>query len=124
MAVMKSPVSVSMPAAADLSASQFCIVAIEPANVGRVSLASSSTAPLMGILLNKPAGTSRAAEVAVSGVAKMIAGATVDEGDFITAVANGYGSATTTNAAHVVGIALSAAGSGGYFMVQVAPSIV
>lgn len=111
--------SVSYPAGGDLSASQFCMVAMSAE--GRVVLQEGMATACLGILLNKPAATDRAARVAINGsIVKMIASAAINENAAIAAQGKGHGSASSTNNQYIVGYARSAAaGSGQLFEVLV-----
>jgi len=74
MAVTRRVCSVSYPAQGDLSASQFCIVAMTAE--GRIVVNEGMATANLGILLNKPTATGQAARVAIDGsVVKMIASA-------------------------------------------------
>jgi hypothetical protein len=86
----------SLPASADLSASQFCGVKLD--TNGRLALPTAGTA-IIGVLYTKPAAIDRAGQVygAGSGIRKLKFGGTVAAGDplkvdasgrFLTATAN------------------------------------
>lgn len=121
MAVTRRVESISRPAAADLSTNQFRIVFVD--DIGDIALNTSNATASLGVLMNKPAGSGIAAEVAIVGsVVKCTAGAAVNERDAIRAVAGGHGSATTTNNDFIVGWALTAAAaSGDLFELSVNP---
>lgn len=112
---------ISLPASADLSASQFCIVAID-AN-GNVALPSGSVGKVIGVLYNKPSGSGQAADVVIGGVVRCQSGGSIAPGDYVKSDAAGLGLTTTTTGNSVVGRAVSieATGSGVLFEVQVAP---
>lgn len=112
MALERNLQTISLPAAADLSSYQFHLVAIDAD--GRAALAGGSVAKVIGVLQNKPSGTAHAAQVAIGGVSKVVAGGSVAAGDLIKSDANGFGLVTTTTGNVVVGRALSneATGSG------------
>jgi len=105
---------ITLPASADLSASQFCAVAVDSA--GRVIVANGSSSPaglIIGILQNKPTAIDRPAVVQVNGRSKVKAGAAlatigakISSGSAGTAVAY-----TTTDC--LIGILLTAAGADG-----------
>lgn len=121
MAVSRTPVTISIPASGDLSGSQFRIV--YPDATGAAAVATGSANPVIGVLANKPGAAGRPAEVVVHGVAKLEAGAAINPGDAVQAVAGGRGSATTTAGNWYVGVALTAAaGSGALFEVLVNPA--
>ncbi len=73
----------SFPAAGDLSSDQFKFVIMDSA--GRVAVVTgASTQKAIGVLQNKPAAIDRPAQVRVSGMTKVIAGETIDEGEQVT----------------------------------------
>ena len=96
---------ISYPASGDLSAGQFRIVAID-AN-GRVGLANGTVDKVVGILQNKPSALGQAAQVAIGGVSRCVAGASVAPGDFIVANAQGFALAGAGATSQVVGRAVS-----------------
>ena len=100
MATQQDGIDVSFKASADLSSYQYCFVRVSAAKT--VSLATAPTHALVGILQNKPAGTSRAAQVRVAGISKMVAHASVAVGAYLAAGTTGRGSTTTTDT-HEVG---------------------
>lgn len=99
MAIESTGLDLSVVTAnADLSASQFCGVIVATNDFG-VSLATVGTAPILGILQNKPTA-GQAADVRFSGVSKAIAGAAYTRGTYL--MVNGSGqliTATSTNVA-------------------------
>lgn len=124
MALERNIQTISLPAAADLSTRQFHIVSIDTA--GRAALAGGSVAAVIGVLQNKPSGTAHAAQVAIGGVSKLVAGGSVAAGDLIKSDANGFGVVTTTTGNTVVGRALSseATGSGLVFECLIFPQTI
>lgn len=123
MAVHRSLSNViSLPTGADLSTNQFRIVHVDDSGNLAVSV-DNGTLPV-GILLNKPAASGRAARVAAAGcIVKCEAGAAINERALVQAVAGGRGStAASGTPVHVVGRALTAAsGSGVLFELEVSP---
>src|SRR5258708_2432262 len=118
MALNRSPQRVSYPAAADLSASQFRILAHDSA--GRVAVASGSADNLAGVLMNKPGTIDSAADVCIGGVVKLVAGAAVTAGSAVMAGTLGKAFMTATQGNAIVGRAASAAaGDGELFECQV-----
>lgn len=95
---------------ADLSGAQYHfvkLVALGKTNIG--SLATAST--LAGVLLNNPGSAERAA-IGFAGVGKLVAGAAITEGVFLTC--NGSGRAVAAGSGDMVGArALMAAGADG-----------
>ncbi len=110
---------ISKPAAADLSTYQYRAVLIAS---NRVNIATGTASKIIGILQNKPAGTAHAARVAVGGVSKMIASASITSGDWVSSNGEGMGVAATGATSQVVGRALeSASGSLSIFEVLIQP---
>ena len=92
--------SVSLVAAADLTAKQFYVVKIDSA--GKAALAGASDTTQVGILQDKtPNGT--AATVATGGISKAVLGGTVASGAEVTSDANGKIIAATTGK-YIIGI--------------------
>ena len=111
---------ITLVANASLTALQYRIVqVIDDGDVDIVE--NNATAPI-GVLMNKPASGAAARVAIVGAVVKCEAGATIDEDDWVTAVAGGRGSAAPsgTNVYHV-GRALSPAASGEFFRLLVMP---
>lgn len=112
--------SISRPASGDLSSNRYRLLEVDSA--GRVVVGVDAATPFLGVLMNKPAAADQVAEVAVVGATvKVEAGATIAEGDLITAVAGGRGSPAVTDADFYVGIALTPGGSGTFCEVNIQP---
>lgn len=101
---------ITLPAAGDLSSYQYCFVSID--SNGRVALTSAG-AQADGVLQNKPAALGRAAEIAISGVTKLLCGGTVTKGALIAATTNGKGLDATSGDNISAVSADTAAGSNG-----------
>lgn len=84
--------TITLTAGADLSSGQYKIVQLSAANT--VTLATASTQTILGVLVNAP-GSGEAAEVAIEGVAKVIADGSVAVGDLITADSNSVATSVT-----------------------------
>ncbi len=110
--------TLSLPAAADLSASQFKIVTVD--SNGRAALAGATTLGV-GVLQNKPAALGQAATVAFGGISKVVAGGSITAGARITSDASGNAIAATTAGDAVVGVALASAASGDIIPALLAP---
>lgn len=120
MALNRRTQSISRVASGDLSSEQYRLVGVD--GDGRVVVIENQATPFLGVLMNKPSATDREAEIAVVGsTVKVEVGATIAEGDEITAVAGGRGSPTTTNLHFVVGLALTPGGSGTFVEVNINP---
>jgi len=91
----------------DLSNSTYKVVQLSSTG-GEVKLASSSTDPLVGILLDNPE-EGQPALVAYAGVVRAIAESAFSAGDKLTASSTGRVKATTTEGDVCVGIALEEA---------------
>src|SRR3989304_5881431 len=103
---------ITLPASADLSASQFCAVKVD--SNGQVALAQGNAAipdQIIGILQNKPAAAGRPAVIQTNGVSKAKAGgALATIGVKVSSTAAGeLVAAVTTDI--IVGVLLTAAGS-------------
>lgn len=77
--------TISLPAAADLSASQFLAVKVD--SNGRAAVAGAGEF-CVGILQNKP-GSGQAATVAYAGISKVVAGGNITAGMSVAANASG-----------------------------------
>ncbi len=76
---------ISLPAGADLSGSQYFIVAV---NANGEAVLAGAGAIAIGVLQNKP-GLGQSAQVRVLGETKMVAGAAINRGQLIAADAAG-----------------------------------
>ncbi len=120
MALNRRIQAISRVASADLSSYRHRLVGVDSA--GRVVVIENQATPFLGVLMNKPSAIDREAEIAVAGsTVKIEAGATIAEGDLITAVAGGRGSPSTTDTDEVVGMALTPAASASFAEVNIAP---
>ena len=86
MAYEGSQTTITLPASADLSASQYCFVAVNTS--GQVELAGSA-ANAVGILQNAPDASGKAATVLIMGVSKINCDAALDENNLIGPSADG-----------------------------------
>ena len=94
MAYSESTTMISLPASADLSASQYCFVSINTSGQVELSGAAGNAA---GILQNKPEAAGRAAEVLIAGVSKLVCGASaIRAGYNLASAASGQGAEATT----------------------------
>lgn len=122
MAVQYPNQVISFTAGADLSSNQFYLLKLNSS--GNAVLATGAGSPLIGVLQNKPEN-GEAAEVMVAGVAKVIAGATIDEADIITANASGKALSVTTKSltfsGYAIGQAITAGATGEYVSVLIQP---
>jgi hypothetical protein len=105
-ALEREIVSIAIPANADLSASQFRIAVVNSSE--KAAIAAAATAKIIGVLYNKPAAADVAAQIAISGVARVTAGGVVAAGDLLTSDADGKAIATTTTGNVLIGRALTA----------------
>ena len=99
-------------AGADLSAAanQYKLVKLDSS--GDIVLAAAATDNIVGVLYNTPA-SGKPAKVAYLGVALVQANATIDEGDRITAAADGQGNPFTAAGSREIGIAMTAVANAG-----------
>lgn len=114
----------SHPASGDLSAHQYKIVVFD----GSGELALAATAGTGGyVLLDKPDAQGKYGTILLAGKGKVIAGATVAKGDYLTnEVTTGHAVPLTAAAGTnetVVGIALEDGADGQLIKILVAPSI-
>lgn len=100
----------SFEAGADLSASQFRFV--ELASDGQIDPVGTAGGNAVGVLYNLPAAAGRAAQVAVRGSVKVVAGAAITRGAKVSS--DNVGRAiTAVSTHHVQGRALQAASAAG-----------
>jgi hypothetical protein len=104
MARHESVLSLSVPAAADLSTHQFKFMEVD--GNGRVNVANASTDLSMGVLQGKPSAIDQPAEVAILGRVKVIAGATVAAGARVMSNASGLAITAATTGNIVKGLCL------------------
>lgn len=104
--------TISLPAAADYSGSQFCAMGIDSS--GRAVIVDGSSSPagvIIGILQNKPSAAGRPASIQIAGRSKMrAAGALATIGTKLTSDSAGEAKAYTTTDC-LVGIQLSTCGA-------------
>ena len=112
---------VSIPANTDLSAKQYYMVGITNASgTGQVSLATEG-GDVVGVLQNVPNLAGRAAEVAVGGVCKCIAGGSITAGNRVSPDSNGKATAVGSADDYAFGVALQTASSGDIFTLLIRP---
>jgi len=110
--------TISLPAAADLSACQYHLMRIT--STGTVNIASSPlNGSAIGVLTNKPTAAGRFATIAFSGKGKVVAGAAVAIGNMLMCDASGRAVPVTSAANMVIGRALSAAANTGEIITAV-----
>tara|TARA_Y100000310_G_scaffold322038_1_gene380532 strand:- start:1264 stop:1653 length:390 start_codon:yes stop_codon:yes gene_type:complete len=103
---------ITLKASGDLSSSQFCIVTLD--TDGKVKVADDADDPveaLIGVLQNKPDAADEPAVVRVGGIAKVMGGASLNEGVWVTCDGTGYAVASVANDNNV-GITIDALASG------------
>jgi hypothetical protein len=113
--------TVSLPAAADLSANQYFAVNVNSS--GQAAAIGGQGAIAIGVLQNKPAAAGHAASVMCNGVTKMVAAGTVASGAVVTTSANGRAE-TAASGDFPVGRALVGGAAGEYITVALSPSSV
>lgn len=115
--------SISIPAASDISAGQFRIVAVDSS--GRAVLANGTADKVIGVLQNKPSGTLVPASVGIFGVTRCVAGGSITAGDTVVANAQGFALSGSGATSRVAGIAISTAqGSTDLFELLLSPHVV
>lgn len=105
MAYEEALTCITMPAAADLSASQFCFV-YQDSN-GRAALAGEGVRAI-GVLQNKPAAQDREARIAIAGVTKVLCGGSITSGNPVSVGANGKATAVGSSDDQQMGVARAA----------------
>jgi hypothetical protein len=108
MATQQSPLLISYEAGADLSALQFHFLVMS--DDGQVDGAGDGAAAI-GVLQNAPDAAGKVAEIAISGVVKVVAGATIDEGNLV-ASANDSEAIPAATGDVVLGIAMTGGDAG------------
>ncbi len=95
MAVEQGLRTVSIPASADLSASQFCFVTV---NSGAQLAVAGAGVSASGVLQDKPNAAGQVGAVGIAGITKLKIGAAVTAGDPLMSDSTGRGiTATSTN---------------------------
>lgn len=98
---------ITIPAAADLSAKQYYFVKFSG---GQAALCSAATDVPAGVLQNKPDAAGKPAEVLVFGISKVVADASLSQGNLIGTSADGQADAKTPGTdttEYVVGVVRS-----------------
>lgn len=109
MAKEESLQKISLPVAADYSASQYCFGSID--SNGRFALVSLSGSQADGVLQDKPDAQDKIGCIGISGVTKAKAGGSFSAGDLV--MANNAGKVVlATSGSAVVGVALDAGADG------------
>ena len=104
----------SIVATGSLATSQYKIVKFG-STAGTVKVGAAGTDNCIGVLQNDPA-SGEAALVAVAGVCRVLAEASVSAGDLCASSSTGRAKATTTQGDNVVGIAAEASSSAGDYI--------
>jgi len=120
MAFEQQQTKLTVPANTDLSAKQFFVVKLTNSSGTAQAALCGAGAESFGILQNKPAAQGRAAEVAVAGASKAVAGGTVTAGSKVASdsagkvvdavsgdIAVGWALEGTTTAGELVTIAVA-----------------
>lgn len=116
MAYEESLTCISVPANADLSASQYRFMKV---NSSGNLIAATANGAADGVLQNKPSAAGMAGSLAIAGVSQVEAGSAITAGDHV-AVATGGKAATAATGATVVGRAMqSASGDGSIIAVLI-----
>lgn len=107
-------------ASADLSAKQFYLVE-HTGTADTVGVCDNAADVPIGVLQNKPAAAGEAAEVAVLGIAKVMAGGAFNPGAWVGTDGNGKAIAKTTDKDFVIGQALETGADGTIVAVLLRP---
>ena len=113
----------STVANADLSALQFTLVTVDT-STAKLASAAAATAPILGVLENKPTSGQTAEWAGPGCIAKVKAGGNIAPQDKLTGTTGGAAIATTTTGQYYVGFALATGVSGDLVPVLIAPGIV
>ena len=120
MATQQNIVSITLPAAGDLSADQWKFVTVNSS--GQAALQTTVNGRVVGVLQNDPAAAGREAEVAVAGVVKVLVGATlIAAGDEVECTAAGLALTAAGAGSNIVGICLVGAAAGGLAEILLQP---
>lgn len=101
--------AITLPAAADFSSSQYLIVDVNSS--GQAALVTTQGANAVGVLQDNPGAAGRAARIAIGGVLKVMAGATIAAGNRITSGADSRAEVAATGD-FVLGTAISGGADG------------
>jgi hypothetical protein len=96
--------SISVPAAADLSAAQYRMMDINSS--GQIATVATKGAKMAGVLQDKPAAAGRIGALGYSGVTKVELGDTVAAGAEVISDANGAAVATDAADQYILGVCL------------------
>lgn len=118
MAVEEALKSVSFPANADLSASQYCFVVLNSS--GNVAVAGAGV-EATGVLQNKPDAAGRAATVAINGRTKMKFSASIAVGLPVASDASGQAAAAASGEMSLGIVTENPGGSGLIGSILIAP---
>lgn len=118
MAYENATVTITVPAAADLSTHQYKLVTVNSS--GQVALGTATTL-IVGALQNKPTAAGQAATVCWAGVSKVVAAGVITAGARVTSDANGLAIAATTAGDAVIGVALATAAANDIIPVLINP---
>lgn len=103
---------ITMYASADLSSYQFHVITVDTSGYAKLADDADDPAePMIGVLQNKPSAAGQPAVVRISGVAKVMGGASIDEGAAVTCDSSGHLAAAVA-LDWVLGVALTAVVSG------------
>jgi hypothetical protein len=112
---------VSLPANADLSAKQYYAAKLSNASgTAKVDVAGVDDF-IVGIIQNDANAAGRAVEVGISGISKVILGASVTAADTLTCDTNGKAITRASGDAYAIGVALTSGSSGDIISVLLRP---
>jgi hypothetical protein len=109
MSQVEIPLTITRPAAADLSASLYHFVELDSS--GNVAINNTLGELSIGVLNNKPTALGQAAEVQVEGVAKVVAGATITPNQKVATSATGA-AVVAISTYHVMGVCVKGGATG------------
>lgn len=109
MATVDNIKVISLPVAADYSAKQYYIMALNSS--GQAVLAGEGS-DCVGVLQDAPAAAGRAGQIAVGGVCKVICGGAITKGARFSVDSNGKASAVGSSDDYALGFVLETGASG------------
>lgn len=107
---------ISLPANADLSASQYCFATVNSS--GKAIINATLGGAVLGVLQNNPDAVDKVAEIACEELCKVKAAAAIVPGNLVASDATGK-AVVATSGQYALGIALSTAASGEFVTIMI-----
>ena len=96
---------------------------VKPSAAGTVTECSAATDGMIGVAGSEDVASGDTVEVAVAGIANVIAAEAITRGDLISSDGNGEAATADTKTDRVVGVAVESAADGDIFPILLAPGI-